>query len=1403
MSYNRRFHLEQPVGSELMEQPECWDAAQGTLAATFDMCRMGDLHLPHEQERIQKSTRVYTTSRKLFQRLHGRRCLKQHQHRHIQGNTKIGNHTCSVSEAVQTYTPLFGRRIAALVLGECRNRERPLILEEMILGLEEHERPEVAQESFQLQKRRRVQLKQPEEALYGQSPTWEKVFRLIGNRTSRVGNCYFRKGEDGLADTVQKLVPEFDVRLMISCRGTDRHRLGGVDAYGNLYPWRKTLLVDRNTGEIKETGPAEKWIDLPHRLKVRKTGPARVSLTLFGQEFPRDDPNSGERISPPFRDDQQFGEESELAEPAPQTLPLKVPTSGPAFLDLSAQEQGEVRRLHKNLGHPDPQKFARFLKQRGARDEVIRGAMDMHCDTCLETQGRPKLPHPGHIHNHLDFNDIVGADGAYWTNSAGKVFHFTHYIDKGTLFHVGAPSGRVVGEQIKTFENTWLSWAGPCRLLYLDPAGEYRSDEWIAFLQREGIAVSMTAAESHWQLGRCEVHGGIVKKMLSRMDADRPITTVEEFARSLRHAFDAKNSLSRVNGFTPEQALLGKSKLLPGSLVGDEQATSHAFADSETPEGVRFRESLARRESARRAFVQADNDSAYRRALLRRSRPGVIRFETGDWVLYWRKAQANNRVERGQWRGPAQVISVEANKVVWLSHAGRIVRASPQQLRPASLREYMKLPRDEHGRVVDERPKDDRYIVLDEDPPVEEDARSENALERDLYTPSLSEQPELERFPSEMPLEEPEPRTPTVEVESPMDGVEVHVPSDDEGLLVEFGDEIGTSHEQCVWELNLDDTFMFDEECARDLCNHPSFLDLLIVNSAKKQRVEVDYRSLSPVDQKLFDEAKSKEVKAWLEHGTVKKLAKGSLSPEKVMRCRWILTWKDPLPGCSQKRAKARLVVLGFEDPAISQVSTDAPTLSKDGRQLVLQQIASRGWELINFDISTAFLKGKGDNRELGIHAPPEFQQALGMSKGDQCGLMGGAYGRVDAPQLWYKSFRETLEGLGFVTCPTDSCVFSLVSPDSSGKPHVHGILGIHVDDGIGGGDEYFRATIEKLRKVYSFGVFNVRSFEFCGVSFKQDEHGAIELNQCKYISQISSINIPRERRQEPKAPVTEVERQQLRQICGSLQYAAVHTRPDICAKVGILSSKIGKAVIEDLLQANRVLYEAKTHTVSLTIVPIPEERLTFCAFSDASFATNKSETSRQGTLIVSTDCDLSRNKTAVVCPMAWSSKKIPRVVTSTLSAEAIALSSSLDRLGYLRVCWEWFKNPGIDWTDVSEVLNRAPLANLVTDCKSVYDVSTKTSTPTCTEYRTTLECLSVKQRLRENVDLRWISSNAMLADSLTKCMSGDVLRAALKTGTYRLFDEGNALRERASRRERLKWLQANSIGETCRTKTT
>ena len=186
---------------------------------------------------------------------------------------------------------------------------------------------------------------------------------------------------------------------------------------------------------------------------------------------------------------------------------------------------------------------------------------------------------------------------------------------------------------------------------------------------------------------------------------------------------------------------------------------------------------------------------------------------------------------------------------------------------------------------------------------------------------------------------------------------------------------------------------------------------------------------------------------------------------DQIMRCRWIFTWKPPAPGTTEERAKARLVIRGFEDPELSSIAADAPTLSKDGKQLILQQVASRGWRLINFDISTAFLKGAGDGRKLGIHAPPELKRAIGLQNDEQCGLLGGAYGRADAPLLWYKTFRETMEGLGFVVSPFDGCVFTLVTKGHNGKLKVHGCVGLHVDDGIGGGDKYFREIIGKLRK--------------------------------------------------------------------------------------------------------------------------------------------------------------------------------------------------------------------------------------------------------------------------------------------------------------------------------------------------
>ena len=77
-----------------------------------------------------------------------------------------------------------------------------------------------------------------------------------------------------------------------------------------------------------------------------------------------------------------------------------------------------------------------------------------------------------------------------------------------------------------------------------------------------------------------------------------------------------------------------------------------------------------------------------------------------------------------------------------------------------------------------------------------------------------------------------------------------------------------------------------------------------------------------------------------------------------------------------------------------------------------------------------------------------------------------------------------------------------------------------------------------------------------------------------------------------------------LRALVGSLQYASVHTRPDLSSCLSQLQSSINHATVETLTFPNQTLHEAKKHSdVTIQIQPIPAKDFRFLAFSDASFA--------------------------------------------------------------------------------------------------------------------------------------------------------------------------------------------------------
>lgn len=152
----------------------------------------------------------------------------------------------------------------------------------------------------------------------------------------------------------------------------------------------------------------------------------------------------------------------------------------------------------------------------------------------------------------------------------------------------------------------------------------------------------------------------------------------------------------------------------------------------------------------------------------------------------------------------------------------------------------------------------------------------------------------------------------------------------------------------------------------------------LLATTAKKQRSEVRLSMLNPQEKEQFAKAKESQIQNWIKPGTISRILGNQIPQENILKRRWILTCKPIDPEDSdmkrvgpesqenradcasssvrQHKAKARLVVLGYLDPNLEEVPRDPPTLSRAGRMLALQAIASNQWRLQRIDIKAAFL---------------------------------------------------------------------------------------------------------------------------------------------------------------------------------------------------------------------------------------------------------------------------------------------------------------------------------------------------------------------------------------------------------------------------------------------------------------
>ena len=1082
-------------------------------------------------------------------------------------------------------------------------------------------------------------------------------------------------------------------------------------------------------------------------------------------------------------------------------------------------------RMHKNLGHPSPSQMYQVLKQNQIAPRIAQGSLDMQCSVCQSSK-RPKIARPANLKTELDFNDRIGMDGLEFTNNKGKVFHCYHILDYGTSFQVArAAPNRSAEEVIENVSLSWFNWAGPPIEMITDSATEFTSEKFGDFLQQNNVRSITIAPEAHWQLGKVERHGQTLQNMLTKFDMEHPIENYFDFQQALNQCCAAKNSLSLRKGYSPDILVFGKAIRLPGSITSDEQLPSHLLADEETARGVSFREQLAQRESARKAFHESDNDQAMRRAILRRSRPTREMYSPGEWIMCWKKVG-----NHASWIGPAKVIQHFDQNNVWCELSGRLFKAAPEMTRPVTSLESQGIPPWTPTSEIDQsRPHAPNPAAEDEEERNDENQNTPEQQVQEQPMPNQSESRRQSNTSSEQPDLEPEtsmsPKQNMNELN--IDPTNIPVPSTDEEdelvcdqiLCMDVDPEVeaeGPKTEDSCWRAE----FLLGQEDINSWRREtdPHELTFLVTN-AKRQRTEVKLSQLTEEEKLKFQDAKQAEISNWLKTGTVSKILRNQLREDQILKCRWILVWKPVEPSAGDDKnstttykPKARLVVLGYMDPELESIPRDSPTLSRQSRMLILQMIACNRWCVKSFDIKSAFLQGTRGDRVLGLEPVEELKKAMGLKPDEICKLDKSAYGLIDAPFLWFKSLDASLKELGFTAAPFDPCVYLLWSPESQAPA---GILGVHVDDGLCGGDSFFDKQIKLLEKKYPFGSKQMTNFTFTGVEIAQKPDMSIELSQSKYVSKIEPIPVDTNRRKSLEEIVTPKEQHNLRALVGSLQYAAVNTRPDLSSRLSYLQSEINKATVQTLLDANRILHEAKRYKdTTIKIQPISPKDFRFLVFSDASFSSPKIPDSHSGMIILGTHKGINDNYSCPISPLTWGCKKIQKVVVSTLSAETISMNSALDQLSWLRLYWAWLWNPKINWRNPKAVLQNAPdvssssthLAQqlpasvAVTDCKSLFDLVSRTAQPNCAEFRTQLLAKSIQELLQEGINLRWVHTGAQLADALTKIMNSHFLRETLRIGRYQLHDELQVLKERANAKGRIEWLQQDVLSKERKT---
>ena len=794
-----------------------------------------------------------------------------------------------------------------------------------------------------------------------------------------------------------------------------------------------------------------------------------------------------------------------------------------------------------------------------------------------------------------------------------------------------------------------------------------------------------------------EKHNGLLANVINKImddDKDCPLDIAVHWACA------AKNSLSNVYGFSPNVIVFGRNPNYP-SVMDNRPPGNNSTCISEY-----IAQNLNAMHSARQSLIQQESSEKLRRALCRKSRTySDSVYCQGDLVYYWRENSQSCH-------GPATVVGKDHQQVL-LKHGGSYLRVHPCRLQhykndrlcnsnsPTTSvipTQTSDLPTAVNTSGNIEISEQDDQTESNDDDLDDDNVISATSSDTSDLPPSINSSNSWTTVQSRHDLPKPN------------SSIECKFPGVESTIKCKVISRAGKSSANNWHYLNIQ-----EEEQSRGKCC--SFRDVSWRPTDNHEDVacidEIFFTS-SDDNGNQFKVAKQEEIQKWKDFDTFTEVPNQG---QHTISTRWVCTRK--IKG-GKVINKARLVARGFEEDTKS-LKTDSPTCSKECLRLLLAIVAASSWTLHSLDVKSAFLQGVDMTRDVFIKPPKEAN----TDKLWKC--KKAPYGLGDAGRHWYLRVLEELLSAGLIQCSFDKAIFICYH-----KNQLVGIIACHVDDLLFGGTDYFhQKVISQIRSVFVIGSEENTNLKYLGLQIKQLSSG-ISLSAKQYAVSIQKVDVSSVQSHSEKVKC-------FKQFAGQINWLVSQARPDLAFDSCVISNCINTDLEKCLVMSNKIIRKINNQDVTLNFyndMNIMDCRVvTFC---DASFKNLPNYGSQGGFISLLVD------KQGRYCPLAWQSRKVRRIVKSTIAAESLAALDAAEMTVFLVSL-------------IKDILCLNQIDSIIVcDNKSLVDAVY--STTNLEDKCLLLDICVLRDMLEKGLitSIQWVPSDMQLADCLTKQGSPD-----------------------------------------------